>query len=1589
MSKQLALNLVIDADSGKFVKEVKKAESSVGRFEKLIDKTDDRTRIMAVGVKQLSTKTNQLSTGIIVAEDTVRSFKKRIEKTRSSTLTLAKYVKQLDVKSSKLGSTFDIAGKTVGRFEKHIKKANGSTRRLSEGVKQLNTKTNQLSAGAKKVGHASKKVGANAKMMTGSMKMLSGAFSAVNVGDFAAQIFNSIDAMQGMEAKLKTVTGSVGGAGQAMDQLTDFAKQTPYTLEQSVEAFARLNDQGLTPSMEAMRSYGNTAAAMGKDMATMVDAVASASKGEFELLKEFGIQAVSEGDKVAFTFREQTTEIQNNAGSIEAYLQSIGNNQFAGAMSDQMDRLSVKTANASIEFNLLTKELGDQGITAVFGLIIDNVGDAINSTTAWLTETGLITDVMSEGGAIIADVLQTLYILLKKAQLGYLMIGEVATGAMSSSAEATADLINLALKPLLKVIGTVADGWAMILKGMAKFTGSEVLGKAATTLENFSAATKDFKVSANDIKDLHQSMSNSIAATSQEIEKLKKSSAGDKVRNWFKSNVTAINQQKEAAIQALNETAKAGEKAPKPKKKGTPEKNKTTQKVIDENTAPFVYDEQSMQKLIADVEKLGTTWRDTGGTVSQAFSTVTQTINKLSDSTNHYTKLEEKLKTQRKEIMKINDLDERQEKIKQLDKLETQVADNRMLATVSSFAEISGAASKMFSEQSKGRKALHRLEQAFTLVEVGLTMEKSTVNLSSLAKISGAASQMFDEQSKGRETLHRLEQAFTIIEVGFAMKKAAANAMAAIANQGSGDPYTAFARIAAMAALMAGLGLFSGSVSGSPVSSEERQKKQGTGTVFGSDDKSESILHSSERIEELELDQYAELREMNASLHSLNRNITSLSRSLVSGYGKFDESSYQGELGTTGRIKLTELAIGKVIGSFKKTKKTLMDSGITILSQTLGEIIDSGMVNAQAYYDIKIKKSSGWGLKSKTKYTTEYQDIGDKIKHEFALVFTDIGNSINAAVEVLGVNLSGSLEDFVIDLPNISLKDMSGEEIEKELQTIFSKQADLMATHVLPGIIEYQKVGEGLYDTLIRVGQEQAIVNGQLDATGLALARFGDITNETKLAVSQSIITLMGGIEEFKEQTATYFSEFFTDAEQQAYLQKQISAQFAGLERAVPASREQFKALIQGLDLTSESGQQTFAALMQLVPAMDQFYDNTEAHAEQLAQMNGDLADELARLDMTDLQASIADIQQWRDAAIDAAKELGVADFAMIDKIADKKLADFIGGEIKQINDDFKQLTDTINATRQGIDASIFSLRKTLNGFDAVAHYSKQVSSLYGGLGNGSVSEQLAQVNQLNNAINQRYQAELDALAEARDAADERYQAEWDAYQTQLESVNALNEAAASLKEAAEAMLIGELSPLTLGEQLQQAETGFNQLLAQALSGDIDAINQLQGSAQQYLGLAQQYSPGDYKAIFDQVYGNLKQAGSQVAAEPVAPKPNQATLDYQQAAEKLAQDTISELQQLQTLTDKLDQQAAKDRNSALESVKKELKKAVEDSGLNIVTAINKLNEQMQQSTAHSKAGNNPQLDAMHNQLVLFNRNITDNRNEHLVRRRVV
>jgi hypothetical protein len=223
------------------------------------------------------------------------------------------------------------------------------------------------------------------KSLQGLGKAAKGAAAAIGLIAGAQKTLEVAREFDVINASLITMTGSTENAARAFGQIQQFAATTPYDLQQVSQAFVKLKALGLDPSEEALRSYGNTASAMGKSLDQFIEAVADASTMEFERLKEFGIKARQEGDNVSLTFRGVTTTIGKNADEIQGYLLAIGQTEFAGAMAERAATLDGAFSNLSdtVDQFFLSLTRGQTGglindVTRAITASIQDLVDSIN-----------------------------------------------------------------------------------------------------------------------------------------------------------------------------------------------------------------------------------------------------------------------------------------------------------------------------------------------------------------------------------------------------------------------------------------------------------------------------------------------------------------------------------------------------------------------------------------------------------------------------------------------------------------------------------------------------------------------------------------------------------------------------------------------------------------------------------------------------------------------------------------------------------------------------------------------------------------------------------------------------------------------------------------------------------------------------------------------------------------------------------------------------------------------------------------------------------------------------------------------------------
>jgi phage-related minor tail protein len=230
---------------------------------------------------------------------------------------------------------------------------------------------------------------------------------------------------------------------------------------------------------------------------------------------------------------------------------------------------------------------------------------------------------------------------------------------------------------------------------------------------------------------------------------------------------------------------------------------------------------------------------------------------------------------------------------------------------------------------------------------------------------------------------------------------------------------------------------------------------------------------------------------------------------------------------------------------------------------------------------------------------------------------------------------------------------------------------------------EFDKLGdsattEGIATLVDQIG----VFQGQLTSMRLAIGSLGAASDE---AIA-SIISNIGGIEQFSAAVDTYYQNFFSETERLTFATSQLSGEFARLGVAMPSSREDFKNLVESIDKTSDSGVKLYSGLLNLAGSFASIVPAAEGAREavssivEAAKVEPPKVDRLptdygsyVRDGITYIVGNAADLQAA--AATRTASALGGVTAALDDATgAWKMAADSISDEVRRIRGEMSGL---------------------------------------------------------------------------------------------------------------------------------------------------------------------------------------------------------------------------------------------------------------------------------------------------------------------------
>lgn len=402
-----------------------------------------------------------------------------------------------------------------------------------------------------------------------------------------------------------------------------------------------------------------------------------------------------------------------------------------------------------------------------------------------------------------------------------------------------------------------------------------------------------------------------------------------------------------------------------------------------------------------------------------------------------------------------------------------------------------------------------------------------------------AASGFFDKQSKGYRALNGIAQVFHIAQMARTVAQTAASVIAGAANFFAQSGWGGFAGVAAMGAVLAGLGWAASGASSHgadpKLDADYVQKHQGTGSVLGdAEAKSETITKLMDDLKSNSDMMLPVNQAMLQSLRNIEASMAGLAKLAVQN-GVTDGSNFNVQTGTIAGVGTAGHLVGGAMGAgvgyaagaglsaftsmgaiggplgmvagaivglivtklWGKTTQEITDSGL----QFGGKVSDlQAGKGIDQYAAVKTTKSSWFGLSKSSSSNVLTSDAGNEIDDQFGKIFTGLQATLESAAGSLGTSskaVGDAIQNMTLQTTKISLKDLKGDELTKAVNNVISEAMDTIAKAAYPQMQAFQQVGEGYAQTVIRVasGVEQA--NSALEKLGLTAINYMDIANKT------------------------------------------------------------------------------------------------------------------------------------------------------------------------------------------------------------------------------------------------------------------------------------------------------------------------------------------------------------------------------------------------------------------------------------------------------------------------------------------------------------
>lgn len=241
---------------------------------------------------------------------------------------------------------------------------------------------------------------------------------------------------------------------------------------------------------------------------------------------------------------------------------------------------------------------------------------------------------------------------------------------------------------------------------------------------------------------------------------------------------------------------------------------------------------------------------------------------------------------------------------------------------------------------------------------------------------------------------------------------------------------------------------------------------------------------------------------------------------------------------------------------------------------------------------------------------TKREDLDQEAAGPIETAFMGVGESVKGFADQLGLE-SERINNMSFSF-KFSTKGMSQEDISARFQEEMERYGEQAAELVGGAMLKrFAQDGETSVQTLERLATHLTGFNNAMGDLGLRTQAVGLQGADA----ASNFVQLFGSLEAFNQAATFYFQNFYSLSEQYARAQSDLQEVFDdnGIQRAIPRSAAEFRALVEQLDAMGRT--EAVAALMQVAPAFLQMIEMAEELAAAVGGVDPAILEQRAQLE--------------------------------------------------------------------------------------------------------------------------------------------------------------------------------------------------------------------------------------------------------------------------------------------------------------------------------------------------------------------------------------